>query len=48
VLEGLSGKIGIVLLVLGAMHFFNLFVFSRMRRRGLTITPPPLPARGLA
>jgi len=48
VLEGLSAKIGIVLLVLGAMHFFNLFVFSRMRRRGLTITPPPLPARGLA
>jgi hypothetical protein len=22
-----------VLLVLGAMHFFNLFVFSRMRKR---------------
>jgi hypothetical protein len=22
-----------VLLVLGGMHFFNLFIFSRMRRR---------------
>src|SRR3954453_21315036 len=43
VLEGLSAKIGIVLLVLGAMHFFNLVVFSRMRRRGISITPPPLP-----
>jgi len=44
VLESLSAKIGIVLLVLGGMHFFNLLVFSRMRRRGLVSTPPPLPA----
>src|SRR3954454_20853519 len=43
VLESLSTKIGIVLLVLGGMHFFNLYVFSRMRRRGLGSTPPPLP-----
>ena len=26
-------KVGMVLIVLGGMHFFNLFVFSRMRRR---------------
>jgi hypothetical protein len=32
-MEALSVKIGMVLLVLGGMHFFNLFVFSRMRRR---------------
>src|SRR5215510_9653407 len=32
-IEALSGKVGMVLVVLGAMHFFNLFVFSRMRRR---------------
>ena len=32
-IEALSVKIGMVLLVLGGMHFFNLFVFSRMRRR---------------
>ena len=28
-----SGKIGVVLLILGAMHFFNMFVLARMRRR---------------
>jgi hypothetical protein len=32
-IELVSNKIGIVLLVLGGMHFFNLFVFSRMRKR---------------
>src|ERR687894_743661 len=30
-IEALSVKIGMVLLVLGGMHFFNLLVFSRMR-----------------
>jgi hypothetical protein len=34
-IEFFSTKIGLVLLVLGGMHFFNLFVFSRMRRRAL-------------
>lgn len=34
-LEQLSTKIGTVLLVLGAMHFFNLAVFSKMRRRAV-------------
>ena len=44
VFEALSTKLGIVLLVLGAMHFFNLYVFSRMRRRALLHTaPPPVP-----
>lgn len=32
-IELVSDKVGIVLLVLGGMHFFNLFVFSRMRKR---------------
>ena len=32
-IEALSWKVGLVLLVLGGMHFFNLFVFSRIRRR---------------
>src|ERR1700730_145189 len=32
-IEALSVKVGLVLLVLGGMHFFNLFIFSRMRRR---------------
>ena len=44
VLELLSGKLGVVLLVLGAMHFFNLFVFSKLRKRALHPTaPPPIP-----
>jgi len=33
--EFLSTKLGMVLLILGAMHFFNLAVFSAMRRRGI-------------
>jgi hypothetical protein len=32
-IELVSDKIGIVLLVLGGMHFFNLFIFSRVRKR---------------
>ena len=44
-IEALSVKIGMVLLVLGGMHFFNLYVFSRMRRKAmLHNAPPPLPA----
>src|ERR1051325_3114321 len=50
-LESLSTKIGLVLLVLGAMHFFNLAVFTACRRRALAArasagvaTPPKLPA----
>jgi hypothetical protein len=32
VIESLSAKVGLVLLVLGVMHFSNLFVFYRLRR----------------
>jgi hypothetical protein len=46
VFEGLAGKLGVVLLVLGAMHFLNLFLFNRIRRhaedRRMT-APPVLP-----
>ena len=42
-IEALSVKIGTVLLVLGGMHFFNLFIFSRMRRRAtMRDAPPPV------
>jgi len=41
VLEALSSKVGVVLIVLGGMHFFNLFVFSKMRRRAMLNTAPP-------
>ena len=47
-LEILSSKVGFVLVVLGAMHFFNLLVFSKMRRRAMTQrTPPELPVQSL-
>lgn len=32
-IEALSTKVGAVLLVLGLMHFFNLFLFTHLRRR---------------
>lgn len=41
-IEALSVKIGMVLIVLGGMHFFNLFVFSRMRRRSVAHQHPPV------
>ena len=42
-IEALSWKVGMVLVVLGGMHFFNLFIFSRMRRRAsLADAPPPV------
>jgi hypothetical protein len=44
-LEILSSKVGLVLVVLGAMHFLNLYVFSRLRRRAMLnrCVPPVLP-----
>jgi hypothetical protein len=36
VIELESAKIGVVLMILGAMHFFNILVFAKMRRRGTT------------
>jgi hypothetical protein len=47
VIEFLSTKLGIVMVVLGAMHFFNMFNFDKMRRKSLRpeaahAEPPPL------
>lgn len=39
-IEVLSTKVGLVLLVLGAMHFFNLAVFAKMRRRAMNGVDP--------
>jgi hypothetical protein len=36
----------VVLLVLGAMHFVNIRIFSSMRRRAIVSTRPPLPPQG--
>ena len=45
-IELLSDKVGMVLLILGGMHFFNLFVFSRIRRSAQgprrPVPPPPV------
>ena len=49
VIEFLSTKLGIVMLVLGGMHFFNMFNFDKMRRKGLrpdgTTGEPPVLAK---
>ena len=42
-IEALSGKLGGVLLVLGFMHFVNLYVFSRLRKTArLAFEPLPV------
>ena len=47
IFEALSGKLGIVMLVLGGMHFFNLFLFTCMRRRAkVEGSGPPVLPRG--
>ena len=53
IIELESVKIGVVLLILGAMHFFNILVFAKMRNRAVSnspnVTPPPyspIPQRG--
>jgi hypothetical protein len=43
-IEAVSIKVGTVMVLLGAMHFLNILVFARWRRRAMTpTTPPPLP-----
>ena len=55
VTEALAFKVGLVLVVLGGMHFFNLFVLAKMRRTAINdqnpkpappapVLPPPLAA----
>ncbi|HWL36911.1 MAG TPA: hypothetical protein VNQ77_12010 [Frankiaceae bacterium] len=42
-IELLSRKVGFVLLVLGGMHFFNLYVFNKLRTRTtIGMAPPPV------
>lgn len=42
-IELVCDKLGVVLIVLGVMHFFNLYVFNRLRKRGLADLRQPLP-----
>ena len=39
-IEMLSEKLGWVLVILGGMHFMNIYIFSRFRNRHLRTTPP--------
>lgn len=41
VIELESTKLGVVLLILGGMHFFNMYVLARMRRRSITVEAAP-------
>lgn len=41
-LESLSGKVGVVLLVLGAMPFLNLRLFTKLQNKNTRQIPPPL------
>lgn len=43
-IEMVSDKVGLVLVVLGAMHFLNLYVFNRLRKRAEADVRPPFPA----
>jgi hypothetical protein len=41
--EVLAWKLGALLVSLGVMHFFNMYLFFRIRRRSqLAILPPPI------
>jgi hypothetical protein len=40
VIELESTKLGVVLLILGGMHFFNMLVLARMRRRSVGSVAP--------
>jgi hypothetical protein len=43
IIELESVKIGVVLLILGGMHFFNILIFAKMRNRATSRTPAPPP-----
>lgn len=47
-IEVLSVKVGIVMLVLGVVHFCNVYVFNAIRRRSRmeTLRTPPVPPQG--
>jgi len=42
-IELLAMKLGALMLALGVLHFFNLYLFYRIRRRGqIRLAPPPV------
>lgn len=52
VIEVVATKVGLVMLVLGGLHFFNLYLFNNFRKRALEakkpLEPPVLPTARLA
>jgi hypothetical protein len=44
-MEALATKVGLVLLVLGAMHFMNLFIFSKVRSAAIQTNRATYPPR---
>ncbi|WP_328330386.1 MULTISPECIES: hypothetical protein [unclassified Streptomyces] len=48
IFEALSTKLGVVLLVLGAMHLGNVYALNKFRRRGIMEREqtPPVPPQG--
>ena len=43
VIEVVASKVGLVMLVLGGMHFFNLYIFNKFRKRALEAKTPVVP-----
>ena len=41
-IEILSAKLGVIMLLLGGMHFFNMYVFSRIREHGIAQRATPV------
>ncbi|MBI3719298.1 MAG: hypothetical protein HY252_12000 [Sphingobacteriales bacterium] len=41
VIERLSFKVGLIILILGFMHFFNLYVFFSLRKKALAFKKTP-------
>ncbi len=44
VFESLSAKLGVVMLILGGMHFFNIWLFNKIGKRKEVVRPPEPPA----
>jgi cytochrome c biogenesis protein CcdA len=47
IIELESVKIGVVLLILGGMHFFNILVFAKMRNRAKHDPEPRMARAGV-
>lgn len=47
VIEALSNKMGLVLIVLGVMHFLNLYLFTKFRNKALRMNTPPVLPNGI-